>query len=125
MHQMKRLVKTNPRQIIEEYVGFEEAQALTVQCLKATHQARLDEGEWAMAWHLTTLRDPLQKVRFGGTEKELETIASYARSVAELETRMQKERKGHKEEEPADGATEQRRPPKGKGGRKGQAAEPQ
>ncbi len=38
-----------------------EAGALVCQCLKATHQAALDDGDWRVSWQLTGLRDPLQR----------------------------------------------------------------
>ena len=53
-----------------------EAQALVVQGLKACHQCQLDDGSWKTAWHLTTLRDPMARQQFGGSECELEAMAS-------------------------------------------------
>ena len=68
------------------------ATALVVQCLKSFHQAALDNGDWSVGWHLCTLRDPFSRPRFGGNERELETISSYTRAVLDLEERMKKER---------------------------------
>ncbi len=104
---------------------YEEAQALTVQCMKASHQAMLDEGSWKLAWHLTTLRDPLSRQQFGGTERELEAIASYSRALEELEVRLKKERQREAEPEGDDGHTGERKDRKGRGrGGKGAEAVP-
>jgi hypothetical protein len=79
------------------------AQALTVQCMKATHQAQLDDGSWHTAWHLTMLRNPLERQRFGGTERELEVIASYAKALEDLDSRMKRSRAhGHEEVDAAE-----------------------
>ena len=96
-----------------------EAEALVCQCLKATHQAALDDGDWRVAWHLTGLRDPLLRQRWGGTERELETIAAYSKAMEDLATRMKKEhgRDTEADEQPTDAAPTGTKP---KGGKKGQ-----
>lgn len=99
---------------------LEEAQALTVQCFKGVHQTMLDDGDWRMGWHLTTLRDPLAKVRFGGAERELEAVAAYTRALDELDTRLRKEKAREHEHDGDDTAAETR--PKGKGKAKAGAA---
>ncbi len=65
---------------------------MVAQAMKVTHQAALDEGDWRLARRLNTLRDPLQRTRFGGTEKELECIAAYPRAMKDLESRMRREK---------------------------------
>ena len=92
----------------------DESQALTVQCPKAVHQAQLDDGDWKMAWLLTNLRDPLQRTRFGGSERELEAIASFTRAMDDLEVRMKKER-GKPHDEDGEAEPQQGRTPKGGG----------
>ncbi len=89
-----------------------ESQAPCVQCMKGTYQTALDDGSWKLGWHLTTLRDPLAKPRFGGTERELEAVAAYSRAIEELESRMQRAREPETEEHPA---TEQPHAAMGKG----------
>jgi hypothetical protein len=93
-----------------------EAQSLVAQCLKAVHQACLDDGDWKTAWLLTTLRDPLRREKFGGSERELEIISSYSRAMEELETRVRKGRDAHGTEE-ADTVEEQETPAEGSTGR--------
>ena len=90
-----------------------EAEALTVQCLKACHQTFLDEGDWRTGWLLTTLPDPLARTRFGGSEKELEAVASYTKALDSVEQTVRRERNKEKDEEAPDGG--------GKGRAKGKA----
>jgi hypothetical protein len=63
------------------------AMAHLCQCMKATHQAALDQGSWRNAWLLTLMEDPLAQVNFGGEERELEVIAGYTRALADLQQR--------------------------------------
>ena len=67
--------------------------ALVTQCLKALHQCALDDGNWQLAWELSSLRDPLKKPKFGGSERELAAIAAHSKAITELEDRMRKARK--------------------------------
>ncbi len=92
-----------------------EAQATVAQCMKATHQAALDSGDWRLAWHLTTLRDPFQRQQFGGSARELEAIAAYSRALEDLESRMKKEKDRGRSHEEHDKTDE---PGEGAGGRK-------
>ncbi len=62
----------------------EQAAAYAIQLLRATHQAQIDGGEWGTALHLLPQRDPIQRIDFGGTERELETIQNYKESLAKL-----------------------------------------
>ena len=95
-----------------------EAQALTCQCRKACHQTLLDEGEWRTSWLLTTLPDPLMRSRFGGTEKELEAVAAYARSLDLLEQTVRRDR-GRDHEDDDRGGTQAKGRGRGKGADKG------
>ena len=70
-----------------------EAQALTAQCMKAVHQAALDDGKWQVAWHSTSLRDPLRPERFAGSEKEIEAISAYIKAQDDLEQKVRKDRR--------------------------------
>ncbi len=89
---------------------------MVAQAIKAIHQAAPDEGDWRIAWHLTTLRDPLHRTPFGHTEKELERIAVNSKAMEDLESRMRHE-KGRDEHHRGD---DDRETPKGRGkGKKG------
>jgi hypothetical protein len=92
-----------------------EAQALVCQCMKSLHQTAIDQGDWSLSWHLSTLRDPFQRTRFGGSERELEAIASYTRAIDDLEQRMRKERGKQQDVDPGDDAQGQAAVPKAKG----------
>ncbi len=76
-----------------------EAQALTVHCLKSVHQCFLDDGDGRLAWSLSTIPDPINKIRFGGTEKELEIVSAYTKSLDQLEEVMRRERGRDKEKD--------------------------
>ncbi len=54
---------------------------------------------------MTDFCDPLAKSRCGGTERELEAIASYSKTIEGLEPRRKKERGRdvHSDEKEADG----------------------
>lgn len=67
----------------------QEAEALTVQCMKASHQFALD-GSWKAAWPLTTLADPVGKVGFGGTEQEMEAVLAWIKTEEDLQKRNHK-----------------------------------
>ncbi len=93
-----------------------EGMAMVIQSMKATHQCMLDDGQWNLAWHLICMRDPLAREKFGGSERELEAIAAYSRSIEELDQRMRREnnraRSGNAEDhDEKDGNAK----PKGKG----------
>ncbi len=68
------------------------ARARAVQALKALRQVALDNGAWKNAWPLTGLVEPGKTRKFGGSERELEIVASYNRALDELEKRTEKDR---------------------------------
>ena len=45
---------------------MEQAHAQCALCCRALLQARLDEGDWSNAWHLTGLKDLIKKKESGG-----------------------------------------------------------
>ncbi len=83
--------------------------------MKSLHQTAIDQGDWSLSWHLSTLRDPFQRTRFGGSERELEAIASYTRAIDDLEQRMRKERGKQQDADPGDDAQGPAAAPKAKG----------
>jgi hypothetical protein len=64
------------------------AEAQTVQCMKSIHQFALD-GSWRVAWPLTHMTDPIDKVRHGGKEEELEAVLAYLRTQDDIKKRSQ------------------------------------
>ena len=48
---------------LQDHGEHRAAQALVAQLMKGTHQCMLDDGSWAVAWHVTCLRDPLRRER--------------------------------------------------------------
>ena len=61
--------------------------AQCAQSMKATHQHMIDKCSWKSAWPLTGLQDPVDRVKWGGDEVELETILSYNKALEELQKR--------------------------------------
>ncbi len=92
-----------------------EAQALVCQCMISLHQTAIDQTDWSLSWHLRTLRDPFERTRFGGSERELEALASYTRAIDDLEQRMRKERSKQQDVDPGDDAQVPAAQPKAKG----------
>ena len=64
-----------------------QAQALTVQSMKAVHQAVLNNGSWKLGWPLTGIQDPLARRKFAGSASELELMADFVRAEEEVEKR--------------------------------------
>ncbi len=62
-----------------------EAQGYMAQYLRALHQVQLDGGGWAVAQHLLPKQDPIDKATFGGTHRQLETIAAYQEALKKLQ----------------------------------------
>ena len=62
----------------------EECQAFIVQMLRAVHQCSIDNGSWDTASLLIPRKDPISRLEFGGTHRELETIFSYQKALKEL-----------------------------------------
>ncbi len=58
--------------------------AYLVQVLRATHQVALDQGGWEVASLLLPRQDPQDRVRFGGTPAELETISAYRDALKKI-----------------------------------------
>lgn len=53
-------------------------------CLRAIHQAAIDQ-DWSIAWMICHVQDPFTKQKWGGEPEELQHIASYLKSMSELE----------------------------------------
>jgi len=88
----------------------DQAQALLVQGLKATHQCALHGGAWDKgAWHLTGLPDPLGHEQFAGTHAEMAATASYMKAVDELNARVGRQNTGPDREEQGEGTTRSQR----------------
>ena len=64
------------------------AGAQLVQNMKAKLQCVLQQGEWASAWQLTGLPDPLSRREWAGTKEEMAIISGYMNSVHKLKKRM-------------------------------------
>ena len=62
-----------------------QAQALTVQSMKATHQCVLNNGNWKLGWPLTGIQDPLTRRKFAGSATELELMANFVQAEEEVE----------------------------------------
>lgn len=61
----------------------EKATLQTVLCLRAVHQAALD-NDWSIAWLLCHLPDPWSKRQWGGDPQDLGNVTEYLKSMAEL-----------------------------------------
>jgi hypothetical protein len=57
---------------------------MLVQLLKSIHQVGLDNGDWGTAKLMVMGTDPMSRQLFGGSEKELEKVHLYQKSVREL-----------------------------------------
>jgi hypothetical protein len=62
----------------------DQSHAYLAQTLRAIYQVSLDNGSWETASYLLPRRDPVTKVEFGGTHKELETIYAYREALKKL-----------------------------------------
>lgn len=65
-----------------------QASAQTVAAIKACHQVALDDGSWKHAWILAGMvpgSAPGDRLRFAGTETEVEMVANYVKTMDELE----------------------------------------
>ena len=94
------------------------AQAYVCQLRKALHQVALDHGDWTIASKLLPTKDPLDRPAFGGTEKELQAIHAYQKSIRELKTKHTHNLHPHRSEQESPGAIEGG----GKGGAKNKRA---
>lgn len=63
-------------------------QAQSIQLLKALRQVAADKGSWRVAWKFVNLPDPYTPTMFGGTERELEVIATELRAEDDLRRRL-------------------------------------
>ncbi|CAE7541178.1 unnamed protein product, partial [Symbiodinium pilosum] len=93
---------------VYEYLRAGNSEAATAQLcqnLKAKIQSVLQQGDWAAAWLLTGLPDPLLKKEFGGTKTELAVITNYMDSLSKLRKRMKETGHGGAatEDDPEDG----------------------
>eukprot|EP00435_Cladocopium_sp_Y103_P074514 s171_g49.t1 len=78
---LSRLLKNQP----------EKAALQTVLCLRACHQAALD-NDWGIAWLLTHLPDPWSKKPWGGSPDQLGEVTAYLKSMSELSRNAEKVR---------------------------------
>ena len=74
----------NILELLDQGQGL-QAQALTVQSMKAVHQCVLNNGSWKLGWPLTGLQDPLSRRKFAGSASELELMADFVRAEEEVE----------------------------------------
>ncbi|CAE7682844.1 unnamed protein product [Symbiodinium sp. CCMP2592] len=84
--------------------NHEVAAAQLVQNMKAKLQSVLQGGDWASAWLLTGLVDPMQKRDFAGTREEMSVISGYVEALASLRKKVKEANAstaGEDEEEPA------------------------
>ena len=84
--------------------NHEVAAAQLVQNMKAKLQSVLQGGDWASAWLLTGLVDPMQKRDFAGTREEMSVISGYVEALASLRKKVKEANthaNGEDEEEPA------------------------
>ncbi|CAE7354505.1 unnamed protein product, partial [Symbiodinium microadriaticum] len=68
--------------------NHEIAAAQLVQNMKAKLQSVLQGGDWASAWLLTGLVDPMQKRDFAGTREEMSVISGYVEALASLKKKV-------------------------------------
>ncbi|CAE7237586.1 unnamed protein product, partial [Symbiodinium microadriaticum] len=68
--------------------NHEIAAAQLVQNMKAKLQSVLQGGDWASAWLLTGLIDPMQKRDFAGTREEMSVISGYVEALASLKKKV-------------------------------------
>ena len=69
-------------QVAGEHV---KATALTVQLSKALHQTALDQGTWKVAAKMLPFTDPLQRVEFAGSAREMKAIQKHLKGLKELQ----------------------------------------
>lgn len=62
----------------------EECAAYLVPILRSAQQASIDGGGWQTAMHLLPRDDPWERVLFGGSQGDLETIAGYQEALRKL-----------------------------------------
>ena len=78
----------------------EVAAAQVVQNLKAKLQSVLQGGDWAAAWLLTGLPDPLVRREFAGSKEEMSVISGYVEALHKLQKRVKESQsRGHGEED--------------------------
>ena len=78
----------------------EVAAAQVVQNLKAKLQSVLQGGDWAAAWLLTGLPDPLARREFAGSKEEMSVISGYVEALHKLQKRVKESQsRGHGEED--------------------------
>ena len=94
----------------------EHATALTVQLLKAQHQAAINQGSWEIAAMLLPTEDPLSRVEFGGDHEEMKRIQSWRRGMRDLRTSVARAPGQDVDEEPETvGNKKKKKGGKGKG----------
>eukprot|EP00439_Symbiodinium_sp_Y106_P042119 s3981_g5.t1 len=85
----------------------ESAAAQLVQNLKAKMQSVLQGGDWASAWLLTGLQDPLARREFAGTREEMAIVSGYVDALHKLQKRVREAKGqgsgGHEEDEEGHG----------------------
>lgn len=71
---------------------YERASLQTMLGLRALHQTALDQGDWSLSWMLTHLPNVWDRKQWGGSAEELANVASYLRSMEELNKNAEKAR---------------------------------
>ena len=86
----------------------ESAAAQLIQNLKAKMQSVLQGGDWASAWLLTGLQDPLARREFAGSREEMAIVSGYVDALHKLQKRVREAKgqgsSGHEEDEDGHGA---------------------
>ena len=71
---------------------YERAGLQTMLGLRALHQTALDQGDWSLSWLLTHLPNVWDRKQWGGSAEELANVASYLRSMEDLNKNAEKAR---------------------------------
>jgi hypothetical protein len=66
----------------------EAATAQLVQNMKAKMQAVIQGGDWASAWLLTGIPDPLVKKEFAGSKQEMAVVSGYLEALHKLRKKV-------------------------------------
>jgi hypothetical protein len=66
----------------------EAGAAQLVQNMKAKMQAVIQGGDWASAWLLTGIPDPLVKKEFAGTKQEMAVVSGYLEALRKLRKKV-------------------------------------
>lgn len=78
----------------------EAGTAQLVQNLKAKMQSVIQGGDWATAWLLTGIADPLSRKEFGGNKQEMAVVSGYVNALQKLRKQVRENHSSsHNDEE--------------------------